>query len=235
MTSGGLAVTDLQVRYGRASAVRNATFTADPGTITVVVGPNGAGKSSTLLALQGVVKASCRAMTLGDRSIVKMSAVTRARSGLVLVPEGRQIFPSLTVERNLQVVVDALALPSPRIATALERFPILAERRKQPAGVLSGGEQQMLALARALMSEPSVLLLDEPMQGLAPTVVADVWQTLVEIRNAGATLVIASPTTRWLREIDRGYVMLRGEIVAEAPDKERLERVFLERLSETPV
>jgi branched-chain amino acid transport system ATP-binding protein len=235
VTSGGLTVHGLSVRYGRASAVRNATFTADPGTITAIVGPNGAGKTSTLLALQGVVKASCNLMDVGERSIVRMSAVARARCGLVLVPEGRQIFPSLTVERNLQVVVDALGLPKRRIRAALDRFPILSERRKQPAGVLSGGEQQMLALARALMSEPSVLLLDEPMQGLAPTIVANVWETLVEIRNAGATLVIASPTTRWLREIDRGYVMLRGEIVAETIGKEGLERVFLERLSETPV
>jgi branched-chain amino acid transport system ATP-binding protein len=235
VTSPGLVVDDLRVRYGRASAVRNATFTADRGSITAIVGPNGAGKTSTLLALQGVVKASCRVMNVGERSILRMSAVTRARSGLVLVPEGRRIFPSLTVERNLQVVVDALGLSKRSIRTALERFPILFERRKQPAGVLSGGEQQMLALARALMTDPSVLLLDEPMQGLAPTIVADVWETLVEIRNAGATLVIASPTTRWLREIDRGYVMLRGEVVAETEGKEALEQAFLERLSETPV
>jgi ABC-type branched-subunit amino acid transport system ATPase component len=235
MTGGGLTVDDLQVRYGRATAVRNVTFQADQGSITAIVGPNGAGKSSTFLAVQGVVKASCSVMSIGDRSIVRMSAVTRARTGLVLVPEGRQIFPTLSVERNLQVVVDALGLPRRRIHAALERFPILSERRKQPAGVLSGGEQQMLALARALMSEPSVLLLDEPMQGLAPTIVASVWETLVEIRDAGATLVIASPTTRWLRDIDRGYVMLRGQIVAETVGTSSLEQAFLEQLSATPV
>jgi len=233
MTDKGLVATNLRVRYGGLTAVRNATFTADRGAITAIVGPNGAGKSSTFLAIQGVVKASADVLAVADRSLLQLSSLKRAKSGVVLVPEGRQIFPSLSVEQNLQVVVDALGLSRTTVTTALERFPILGERRRQPAGVLSGGEQQMLAIARALMTDPSVLLLDEPLQGLAPAVVATVWETLVQVANSGAALLIAAPTTRWLREIDRGYVMLRGEIVAETDSRDDLEQVFLEKLAAT--
>jgi branched-chain amino acid transport system ATP-binding protein len=233
MSDQGLVVTDMRVRYGRMTAVRNATFTADRGAITAIVGPNGAGKSSTFLAVQGVVKSSSQVLTVADQSLLQMNSLKRAKSGVVLVPEGRQIFPSLSVEQNLQVVVDALGLSRAAITAALERFPILGERRRQPAGVLSGGEQQMLAIARALMTNPTVLLLDEPLQGLAPALVATVWETLVQVANSGAALLMAAPTTRWLREIDRGYVMLRGEVVAESDSKDDLERIFLEKLAAT--
>jgi branched-chain amino acid transport system ATP-binding protein len=233
LSVGRLEVRGLRVRYGRASAVRGASFRAEPSTITAIVGPNGAGKSSTLLGVQGVVRASADEISFNGRSLVGVSALQRARAGVVLVPEGRQIFPTLSVEKNLQVVVDGLGLRKTAVGSALERFPILSDRSKQPAGVLSGGEQQMLALARALMCEPSVLLLDEPMQGLAPTIVADVWATLASAREGGTAIVVAAPTTRWLTTIDSGYVMVRGEIVAEADNTRALEEVFLERLART--
>jgi len=233
MSDMHLVVRRLRVVYGRAVAVRDVSLELPRATITAVVGPNGAGKSSLFLGAQGVVGASVEELSLGGRSLAKASSTQRARRGLVLVPQGRQIFSTLTVRTNLQIIADALHLPSRKVDEALDRFPILRERHAHPAGVLSGGEQQMLALARALMSDPEVLLLDEPTEGLAPVIVAAVQRVLEEIRAQGGTILIAEPTTRLLpSSIDKGYVMMRGEIVAEADSKEALHTVFAEQFSE---
>jgi branched-chain amino acid transport system ATP-binding protein len=227
MTATALAVRDLRVRYGKATAVDGVSLAVEPGSMSAIVGPNGAGKSSLLLAIEGVVAAEVAAIELGGSSIAAMNATQRAKAGLVLVPQGRQIFPTLSVRDNLRVVADALGCPRDAVEDALDRFPAVRQRADHPAGVMSGGEQQMLALARALMCKPSVLLLDEPTEGLAPTIMAEVTRLLLELRAAGATIVITEPTTRVLFEhIDRGYVMMRGSLVAEASSHGELRRVF---------
>jgi branched-chain amino acid transport system ATP-binding protein len=223
-----LDVEDVTVRYGGAEAVSSASITAARGTITALVGPNGAGKSSLLNALIGAVPATAKRIAVRERPIERLDTTSRVAAGLVLVPQGRQIFPHLTVRENLQVIADGLRLPQQTVADALDRFPILAERRRLPAGILSGGEQQMLALARALMTSPKVLLLDEPTLGLAPIIVAEIVRTIAALAASGIAIVIAEPSMRLIRgRIDHGYVMLRGRIVAEAHDADGLEREYL--------
>jgi branched-chain amino acid transport system ATP-binding protein len=230
VTESALRVKGLRVSYGRASAVRGVSFDVERGSICAIVGPNGAGKSSLLLGIQGIVKADYATLELGGRSLAGSNSTDRARYGMVLVPQGRQIFPTLSVRENLQVVADGLRLKKGVVDEALARFPILVQRAGSPAGVLSGGEQKMLALARALMCAPSVLLLDEPTEGLAQTIVAEVVAVLNELQRAGGTIVIVEPTTRVLPEgINLGLVMMRGEIVARTSKREELQRMFLER------
>jgi branched-chain amino acid transport system ATP-binding protein len=225
--SPALAASGVVVRYGKATAVRSVDISISPGTITGLVGPNGAGKSSLLNAIQGVVRGDIRGLELQGRSLLRLNSTQRARSGLVLVPQGRQIFPKLTVVDNLRVVADGLRLPKERVDEALDRFPILRERRKRAAGVLSGGEQQMLVLARALMSRPGVLMLDEPTQGLAPTIVQTIMGVLEQMRADDHTILVAEPTTRLLPpSLDRGFVMVHGQLVAEAASIHELESAF---------
>jgi branched-chain amino acid transport system ATP-binding protein len=225
-----LEATDVVVRYHKAVAVRSASISIPAGAIAGLVGPNGAGKSSLLNAIQGVVASDMRSLSVVGRSFLGMSSTDRARSGLILVPQGGHLFRRMTVLDNLRVVADGLRLPADRVDEALDRFPILRERRKSLAGVLSGGERQMLALARALMSRPNVFMLDEPTQGLAPTIIRQIMDALTRISEEGRTVVIAEPTTRVLpRHIDVGFVMLHGRIVARASDLEGLEKAFHEQ------
>lgn len=227
MTAPALEVEDLRVRYGKATAVRGVSLRLAAGSLTAIVGPNGAGKSSLLMGLQGVVAAECTTLALAGQSLRTRSATQRARSGIALVPQGRQIFPTLPVRDNLQVVADGLRLDPGVVEEGLDRFPILRERAASPAGVLSGGEQQMLALTRALMSHPEVLLLDEPTEGLAPTIVATVIETMRDLQRAGTTIVVVEPTTRILPDhVDRGYVMMRGRFIAEATSRDELKETF---------
>jgi branched-chain amino acid transport system ATP-binding protein len=223
-----LDAAEVTVRYGGAEAVSKASITAARGAITVLVGPNGAGKSSLLNALIGAVSAAATQITVGGRPIERLDTTARVASGLVLVPQGRQIFPHLTVRENLQVIADGLRLPHHTVGDALDRFPILAQRSRLPAGILSGGEQQMLALSRALMTSPKVLLLDEPTLGLAPIIVAEIVRTIAALAETGIAIVIAEPSIRLIRgRIDHGYVMLRGRIAAESNDADGLERDYL--------
>ena len=231
-----LEVDSLSVRYGKASAVRRASLTVERGSLVAIVGPNGAGKSSLLLGIQGVVRADATALNLDGRSILGTSATQRAKRGMVLVPQGRQVFPTLRVRDNLRVVADALALERDSVDDALDRFPILRQRAKVPAGLLSGGEQQMLAMARALMCRPEVLLLDEPTEGLAPSIVSQILDVLDDIQAGGGTVVIAGPTTRVLPEkIDVGVVMMRGELVATATDRRELQDAFRDQYGGEPI
>jgi branched-chain amino acid transport system ATP-binding protein len=223
-----LEAEDVTVRYGGAEAVSRASIRATRGAVTALVGPNGAGKSSLFDALIGAVPAAAKQIAVGERRIERLTTTARVAAGLVLVPQGRQIFPHLTVRENLQVVADGLRLPHRSVAEALDRFSILAERSRLPAGILSGGEQQMLALSRALMTSPKVLLLDEPTLGLAPIIVAEIVRTIAMLAETGIAIVIAEPSIRLIRgRIDHGYVMLRGRIAAEADSAEGLERDYL--------
>lgn len=230
-----LDVGALSVRYGGVRAVDAARFTARSGTITAIVGPNGAGKSSMLLALMGSVKYEGGPVGVAGRSLDSFGPTERVRRGLVLVPQGRQIFPRLTVDENLKVIVDALSLDKSRIEAAIERFPRLKERRRVAAGTLSGGEQQMLALARALMTNPKVLLLDEPKLGLAPVVVEQVDELCSQLAREGIAVVVAEPSVRLVgRNVDRGYVMIRGHVSEEIIGLAMLEEEYMRLLGVVP-
>ena len=230
-SSRALEASDIVVHYGSAVAVAKASLTVEAGSVTALVGPNGAGKSSMLGALVGGLRAAGGTVTLDGTQLTSMTPTARAKRGLVLVPQGRQIFPTLTVLENLMVMADALSLPYDRIEEACSRFPILRERRNVTAGSLSGGEQQMLALSRALMVHPKVLLLDEPTLGLAPVIVAELIKTVGALAASGVAILIAEPSIRLVRsEIDRGYVMIRGKVVAEAHGTTELEQAYLDSM-----
>jgi branched-chain amino acid transport system ATP-binding protein len=214
------------VRYGRATALAGVDLTARSGSVTAVVGPNGAGKSSLLLALYGSVAASGRVVVDGE-DLTSLSATSRARRGVAIVPQGRQLFPRLSVRENLQVMADLLKLGKREVDTALDRFPILRERARSLAGVLSGGEQQMLVVSRALMGEPRVLLLDEMTTGLAPRIVQQLGETVRSLAAGGVAVVAAEPSIAPLRRvIDRGVVLVRGEVVARAETASDLDRAY---------
>ncbi|WCO67827.1 ATP-binding cassette domain-containing protein [Iamia majanohamensis] len=209
-----LVVEGLGVIYGRATAVRDVSLVAPGGSITALVGPNGAGKSSTLLAAYGSVRSTGRVAVDGD-DVSSLKAAVRARRGVALVPQGRKLFSHLTVRENLQVMAEMLRLGGDAVDAALDRFPILHERVRSLAGVLSGGEQQMLVVTRALMGSPRVLLLDEVVTGLAPMVVQQLARTFQDLAAQGTAVVLAEPNIgALLGRIDRGYVMVRGEVVA---------------------
>ena len=226
-----LTVQNLCVRYGQIEAVGAASIQAPAGAITAIVGPNGAGKSSLIQAIMGAVRGATGQVLLDGVSVERLDPTARARAGIALVPQGRQIFPHLTVWENLQVMADAIGLAKGVAIEAMQRFPILETRRRLPAGVLSGGEQQMLAFARALMLRPKVLLLDEPSLGLAPLIVEELIRTVVALASDGMAVLVAEPSIRFIRgHIDRGYVMFRGRIVAEAAGAAALEAAYLARM-----
>jgi branched-chain amino acid transport system ATP-binding protein len=201
-------------------------FDAPPGAITMLVGPNGAGKSSCLNAVYGGVPATGQVL-LDGQDLTRMTAMERARHGVALVPQGRQLFMRMSVRENLEVMAQLLGVDSTAIETALDRIPILRERANQLAGVLSGGEQQMVAVSRALMGRPRLLLLDEMVTGLAPLVVRRLVDTAVQMAATGATVVVAEPAIGAVREFVRGGgVMLRGRIVAQAVGGGALDQAY---------
>lgn len=225
----GLTLADISVQYAKAPALRGVTIAAESGSVTAVVGPNGAGKSSLLLAAYGSVK-STGSVRIGDQDVTGVSSRRRGQE-MAIVPQGRQLFPTMSVRENLQVMADMLHLPSARVDEALDRFPVLRQRAKNLAGVLSGGEQQMLVVSRALMGHPKVLLLDETMTGLAPLIVRELGTVVRELASSGVTVIVAEPSIRSLhRIIDRGYVLIRGEIVASAASGEDLDRELERRM-----
>lgn len=218
-----LTVRDLSVRYGRTLALRKVSFSVPEGSIVSLIGPNGAGKSTALLAIMGVVEATGEAEFRGE-PILGRSTESSVRRGMALVPEGRRIFGSLTVIENL-VVGASVRKQGPDLETDLEReldrFPILRERARSPAGLLSGGEQQQLAFARALLSRPSMLLLDEPSLGLAPAVVDLVFGILDGLRREGLTiLLVEQNANRAIQLADYTHVLRTGEIVASGTARE---------------
>jgi len=218
-----LIVRDLSVRYGRTVALRGVTFSVPEGSIIALIGPNGAGKSTALLAIMGVVEATGEVELRGE-SILGQSTQSLVRRGMALVPEGRRIFGSLTVMENLVVGASVRKQEDDLEADLereLDRFPILRERARSPAGLLSGGEQQQLAFARALMGRPKLLLLDEPSLGLAPAVVDLVFDLLERLRQEGLTiLLVEQNANRAIQLADYTHVLRTGEIVASGTDRE---------------
>jgi branched-chain amino acid transport system ATP-binding protein len=223
MAEAVLEIDALDVAYGSAPVVRGASLTVGRGEIVGLVGPNGAGKSTTMLAIMGVVPPGGGDVRLEGRSIVGTPTERIVRAGIALVPEGRHIFAELTVAENLKLGLVGRSTQEgaeedlERVSTL---FPVVGEFRGRQAGVLSGGQQQQLAIARALLAAPRVLLLDEPSLGLAPSVVVTVWQALAAIRDQGVTILLVEQRAQITASFaDRTYVMNSGEIRAElGPD-----------------
>lgn len=211
-----LEVTDLHVAYGAVQAVRGVTLAASPGRITLVLGSNGAGKTTTLRTVCGLHAAKAGSVRLAGQEILGQPPHRIVRRGLVMVPEGRKIFAPLSVEENLRIggYVAPRATVAARMAEIYDTFPILAQRRAMAAGLLSGGEQQMLAFGRALMSQPKVILMDEPSMGLAPTMVDTVLSSARAIADSGiAVLMVEQNADAGMRVADEVVVMSRGEVV----------------------
>jgi branched-chain amino acid transport system ATP-binding protein len=211
-----LVVEGLDVRHGSVQAVRGLSFEVRPGEIVGLIGANGAGKSSTLHAIMGVAPVSGGDIRLGDASLRGRRPEEIARSGVALVPEGRRIFGELTVEENLRLGFAARRTRGETVGVlrrVYDLFPIVEEFRSRHAGALSGGQQQQLAIARALVAEPDVLLLDEPSLGLAPTVVDVVFDALAAIRDSGlAVLLVEQRAQRTVALANRSHVLANGEL-----------------------
>lgn len=230
-----LRVHNLHVHYGRIAAVRGVSLEVGSGEIVCITGPNGAGKSSTLLAIAGGQKPSSGTIELGGAALNGLSSDQIARLGVSLVPEGRHVFGTLTVEENLQLATmqrsDRKQIKAD-IDEVMERFPILRARFRSPAGRLSGGEQQQLVIARALLTRPKIVLLDEPSLGLAPQMVDVVYETLGSLRKAGLTmLVVEQSVSRALDVADRLYVLRTGKVEysgtgAELADPDKLRQAY---------
>jgi branched-chain amino acid transport system ATP-binding protein len=201
----------LEVRYGAVHAVRDVSLTVDRGEIVGLIGPNGAGKSSTLHAVMGAVSVAAGDVRLDGRTLVGRRPEDVARAGVALVPEGRRIFAELTVEENLRL--GGASGRKGSLTAAYELFPAVYEARKRHAGALSGGQQQQLAIARALVAGPQVLLLDEPSLGLAPQMVDVVFEALQEIRSRGlAILLVEQRAQRTVALADRSHVLANGRL-----------------------
>jgi len=213
-----LDVSGLTVSYGHIEAVRDVSFHVAEGTIVSLVGPNGAGKTTTLNAISGIVPAAQGTMRFQGKDITRASTHRRVSEGIVQVPEGRLVLANMTVRENLELGAYRRSASEARatIAAMEERFPILGERRKSPAGTLSGGEQQMLAIARGLMAKPKLLLLDEPSLGLAPLLVQTIFEIIGELHSEGLTILLVEQNAHQALTVSSyGYVMESGKIVLE--------------------
>ena len=219
-----LEVKNLHVSYGMIDAVKGIDFQVNDGEIVSLIGANGAGKTTTMHTLSGLLKAKEGQILLDGKDLTKVKANKIVGMGLVQVPEGRRVFPQMSVEENLQLGA-YLRHDKSEIAKdfrhVYELFPRLEERKKQLAGTLSGGEQQMLAMARALMSKPKVLLMDEPSMGLSPLLVKEIFAIIKDINKAGTTIFVVEQNAKMALEIaDHAYVMETGKIVLSGTGKE---------------
>ncbi len=222
MSAALLKVSDATVTYGKVEAVRAVSLDVNAGEIVTIIGANGAGKTTLLNAIMGILPLN-GGVTFRNKQIGRLEIEDRVAAGLSIVPEHRELFGTMTVEDNL--LLGAFRTGRAKAATDIERvnalFPRLKERRKQLAGTLSGGEQQMLAMGRALMGEPKLLMLDEPSLGLAPLIVADIFRTIGELRRAGVSVLLVEQNARAaLAVADRAYVMELGEFVMSGSAQE---------------
>jgi branched-chain amino acid transport system ATP-binding protein len=230
-----LEVASLDVRYGRNHAVKGINLSVAPNELVTVLGSNGAGKTSLLRAIQGLCPAAAGSIRFNGKDITRLSPPERIRQHLVLVPEGRQIIINLTVHENLQM--GAYCREDGNVARDIDaiydRFSNLAARRKMPASVLSGGEQQMLAIGRALLSRPKLMMLDEPSLGLSPLLVERLFDLIVSLRGEGIAILLVEQNTHMALEVaSRGLVMELGKVVLEGPaetlrDNDKLADAYL--------
>jgi branched-chain amino acid transport system ATP-binding protein len=224
-----LALNDVHVRYGAIAALRGVSLRVEENEIVGLIGVNGAGKSTTLMTIAGVLQPRQGAIRFRGESIVGSSPEDIVRRGIALIPEGRRIFPGLTVEENLRLGgstrTDRAEIERD-LKEMCSRFPILADRLRQAAGTLSGGEQQQLAIARGLMSRPALLLLDEPSLGLAPQLVDEMFRLVAQLHAAGVTILLVEQNVeRTLDIAGRVYLLNTGQIEFEGPAAELRERV----------
>lgn len=221
-----LRVADLCTHYGRIQALHGVSLSVPRGSLVALVGANGAGKTTLLRTLSGVHQVTSGSIVFDGADITRARADLRVRSGISQVPEGRQVFGPMSVEDNLRL--GAYTRPVAEVQGSLERtyamFPVLEERRKQPAGTLSGGQQQMLAIGRALMSQPRLLLLDEPSMGLAPQLVAEIFSAIVALAKAGMTILLVEQNAHAALSVaDIGYVLEIGRTVMSGAGRELLQ------------
>ena len=234
-----LRVENLELAYGEVPAVRDISFEVTEGEIVTLIGANGAGKSTTMRGVAGAMLPRKGKIFFDGADVTHLPAYRRALAGIALVPEGRRVFPALTVRENLEMGGFRFRKDKSRmerlIESAMERFPRLRERTDQRAGTLSGGEQQMLALSRALMSEPRLLCMDEPSLGLAPLVVEDIFRSVRAANAAGTSILLVEQNARYaLETASRGYVLQTGSIIASGScavlkQDERVKEAYLGR------
>ena len=221
-----LKVDDIHVYYGNIHAIKGISFEVNEGEIVTLIGANGAGKTTTMNTVAGLLKPKSGNVEFDGASLLNVPAHKIVSKGMALCPEGRRIFQQLTVRENLEM--GAYTRPNGEIEASIDRvyqrFPRLKERYKQIAGTLSGGEQQMLAMGRAMMSKPKLLMLDEPSMGLAPILVAEIFDIIKELNKAGTTILLVEQNAQMALSIaDRGYVLSTGNIVISGTGQELLQ------------
>jgi branched-chain amino acid transport system ATP-binding protein len=230
-----LTIRNLQAGYGKLKVLKNISMHVAKGEIVTIIGANGAGKTTLLSTISGLLRATSGEIFFGDRDIGSMAPQKIPFLGCVMVPEGRQLFAALSVEENLILGGHVLAKKgraalAQQLAHQYQLFPILKERRGQYAGTLSGGEQQMLAMARAMMSKPVLIMMDEPSTGLAPLIVQNIFKVIVQMREEGKTVLLVEQNAKAALQVaDRGYVIETGKVVLQGKAHELLEDVEVKR------
>lgn len=230
-----LKIRNLASGYGKIKVLKHVSMHVDSGEIVTIIGANGAGKTTLLSTVAGLVKATSGEALFKETDILKIKAAAIPRLGCVMVPEGRQVFAAMTVEENLLLGGHVIQREGKEVVRQLvehqyELFPILHQRKDQLAGTLSGGEQQMLAMGRALMAKPSLVMMDEPSTGLAPLIVKDIFQIIVRLRDEGNTVLLVEQNAKAALGIaDRGYVLETGKIIVQGPADDLLKNKDVQR------
>ena len=223
-----LEIRDMTVGYGRIEALHSISLSVEDGELVTLIGANGAGKTTTMRAISGIRPLTSGSIWFDGKDITKMKAHLRVLAGIVQAPEGRGVFPGMTVQENLDMGHYGRTFPTKAEYKAtldhvFELFPRLAERRTQMGGTMSGGEQQMIAIGRALMARPRVLLLDEPSMGLAPMIIQQIFRIISDINKTGVTILLVEQNAQQaLSRSDRAYILETGEVVKQGPGRELL-------------